>query len=365
MRRAFGQRFGREPAVLVRVPGCMQPLGAETAVHAGLVLAAATEPSVVVAAAPAEQPRATIQKLTSGETCAFSLPALALEGAPTTSAWVNLPIGAAWALQQSGRRPVGLAAVVGGDLPMGLGLGAKTAVLYAFVLVWERLAGWTLLEAARRHLVASAETAYLGLGANKAAALVAGQARRGHFLHSDLRDESVTHLPLPRETAVVLAAVGDAAATVSEADVSRAVAYFRSRLGASTAWRDVTLADFERLADNLPAGSRRAAWQIVADCHRLPLALAALQQGDGRALGQVLSKSQANVGGGPVTQALLARVSTLPGWLGARLVGRVVQMVVEPDAVASVTAAVAALAETGQPAAAMATALSASAAVVD
>lgn len=130
-------RFGAAPSATAVAPGRVEVLGNHTDYNDGVVLSAAIDLGVCVAAGPSGSKRCTVQALDIGEEAGFDMPAVFDAGAPL---WLRYMIGVAAKLAALGARPPGFNATVSGDVPAGSGLSSSAAFEVASALALCRLA---------------------------------------------------------------------------------------------------------------------------------------------------------------------------------------------------------------------------------
>ena len=141
----FRDQFQYFPTILAQAPGRINLAGEHVDYNAGIVLPAAIDRVVQIAAAPAAGNIVTIRANDLNETVTFRLDQLDqhvdLDGKPFP-AWASYPAGAAWVLQEAGYPVGGMQAVFTSDVPIGAGLSSSAAVEMAFAFAWQALGGW-------------------------------------------------------------------------------------------------------------------------------------------------------------------------------------------------------------------------------
>jgi len=332
---SFRCRYGREPTVVVRAPGRVNLLGAHIDYSEGWVMPAAIDRAVWLAAAPATGRKLHVHALDLDQTATLELDALpdrVPQRANPESTWIDYPAGVAWALGEEGYRPAGMAAVFGGDVPVGAGLSASAALEVAFLLAWERLSGFELEGRERARLGQRAENAYLNVQSGIMDQFASIHGKADHVLFLDCRDLTCERISIPPGTVVVVADTGvrrrlaDSGFNSRRAQCQEAVAILRRDLPGIRTLRDVTVAELERHGPRLPEPLRSRARHAVEECARVRAGAEALRRRDLDAFGELMRRS--HVGSRDLYEVSIPELDTLAaaawgvaGCYGARLAG--------------------------------------------
>lgn len=297
---AFEDRFGRRPTVVTRAPGRVALLGAHVDYSDGLVLPAAIDRSIWVAAAPAAGTRGTLVALDPDESGLVdweSLPPPRPERSPPGGTWLDLPLGVAWALRRRGRRASPIDAVFGGDLPPGRGLSSSAAVEVAFCLAWEKLGDGTMRRMERARLCREVENEYLGLGSGLMDPFASIHGRRDQALLLDCRTETHEALPFPRNAEIVVADSGVRRTLARSGfnerrrECDEAVARIAERYPKVKALRDVTPGILDEVEPELPPALARRTRHAVEEIARVAAGARALSVCDLESFGELMKRS--------------------------------------------------------------------------
>src|SRR4030042_1809434 len=116
----FKQVYGRLPQVEAQAPGRVNLLGEHVDYNDGIVLPAAIDRAVKVAAAPTLDNTVTLNALDIGKQVSFRLAdvanRIALNG-QALPGWALYPAGVAWSLQQAGLTLHGMEVAYTSDVP--------------------------------------------------------------------------------------------------------------------------------------------------------------------------------------------------------------------------------------------------------
>ena len=297
---AFRDRFGAEPEVVARAPGRANLLGAHVDYSEGWVLPAAIDRAVWVAARPARGAETRLAALDVGEEAVFDVaapePPVAERSEP--SSWGDYPQGLAWALGQRGIDVPPIDAVYGGDLPIGAGVSSSAAVEMAFLVAWERLAGFELTGFERAQVGRTVENKYVGVQSGIMDQFASVHGREGHALLLDCRSLEHEAIPTPEGLVFLVADTGVRRALASgtgfndrKSECFRAADLLRAHLPGLSTLRDLEPADLDRLQHVLEPPLDRRARHVVTECRRVLDGAEALRAGDLDRLGDLMAQS--------------------------------------------------------------------------
>ena len=330
----FEAAFGRAPEAVAWAPGRVNLIGEHTDYNDGLVLPAALERGIMVAAAARDD----------GIVCAVSQ----RYGGPVEVGRTlagprsgELPPWAAYvravAREVVGAAPSGPGADlwIGGDLPSGAGLSSSAALVVGCALALaevthaESLAADTILFAQMVRLVEHRAGTLCGI----MDPLVVLGGKRGAALRIDCRSLEITEVPLPNETVIV----------VCDSGVERSLAhsaYNRRRDECEIArgalerlcgrpirsLRDVTREDLAALGRVFPGELYRRARHVVEENDRVDRLVDALWRNDHEAVGRLMDASHESLRhdfevSTPELDALVEDARGAPGCWGTRMTG--------------------------------------------
>ena len=316
-------------------PGRVNLLGEHVDYNDGMVLPAAIDRSVKLSARARADRLVMLRAEDINETVTFSLDALSGKADVLGAAlpgWALYPAAVAWVLQEKGLATVGIQAAFTSNVPIGAGLSSSAAVEVAFAALWQALAGWSASRMELAQICQRAENAYVGVNCGLMDQFASANGVEGHALYFDTRSLAFRPVPLPAGTVIVIADSGvrrtltTSAYNDRRAACEQAVALLKPYLPGMTALRDVTPADFMRLAYLLPELVARRAQHVVEECARMEEAVAVLEAGDADAFGRLMLAGHASLRdlyevSCPELDVLVETAKNLPGCYGARLTG--------------------------------------------
>lgn len=333
--QAFQDKFGRSPAFISRAPGRVNLLGEHVDYNDGFVLPAAIDRATYVAFSPSSSAQTCLVAADFDETATFSpgtLSAKTSQDGSELAEWVRYPAGVMWALSEAGLDVPAMQAAFSSDVPRGSGLSSSASVELAFGVAWQRLGGWTLPPMQMARLGQKAENQYVGVncGIMDQFASACGQADR--LLYLDCRSLEWQSVPLSGELAIVVADTTIRRKLTSGEYNNRreacetAVRLLNAHLPGIRSLRDVSPAEFNRLAAVLPAEVEKRARHVVEEIERSRQAVPLLESGDFARFGQLMNECHTSLRdlyevSCPELDLMARLAQSLPGCYGARLTG--------------------------------------------
>lgn len=329
LRSRFHQLFGTEAAVVVRAPGRVNLIGEHTDYNDGYVLPVAIDRSVLLAASPRPDRRVIVHALDFDQRAEFSLDDIARDA---EHPWSNYQRGVAWVLQSEGFTLPGLNVALTGDVPIGAGLSSSAAVEVAAAYAWQVLGELELDRVRLALLCQRAENEFVGTNCGIMDQFISALGQRGSALLIDCRSLDYELVPIPAETAVVVADTlvrRELVASQYNArrrECEEGVRLLQRYLPSITALRDVSPVQFAEHQAHLPDGVRQRCRHIVHENDRVLRAVAALRAGDLGTFGRLMDESHASLRNDyevscPELDALVMAAWRVKGVYGSRMTG--------------------------------------------
>lgn len=331
----YRKHFSEPPQLRAAAPGRVNLLGEHVDYNQGLVLPAAIDRKVEIAAAPRQDGEVHLLALDLGESARFSLADLGdkldLEG-HLLPAWALYPAGVAWALLQRGLFVSGLQAAFTSGVPIGAGLSSSAAVEVAFAAAWRLLGGWQMPALDLAQVCQQAENQYVGVACGLMDQFASACGVEDHALYFDTRSLEWQPLPLFPRTAIVIADSGlrrslaHSAYNQRRAACELAVALLNRAMPHVLSLRDISVPELAAYSFLLPEDVLPRAEHVVREIARVESAVTALKKTDVRAFGALMYAGHASLRdlfqvSLPELDALVEIARRQPGCIGARLTG--------------------------------------------
>lgn len=333
--KLFQEKFGNFPSYIVRAPGRVNLLGEYVDYNNGFVLPAAIDRATYLAFAPWKTDVSTLFAADFNQRAIFSPETLAAKTQVDTSSlpdWAYYPAGVLWSLREAGLSTPPLNALFLSDVPRSAGLSSSASVETAFVLAWQTLGGWLRSPMECAKLGQKAENKYVGVNCGIMDQFASACGVENHVLILDCRSLDFHTLPFPENIALVLANTKvERKLTGGEYNLRRnacaePVRTLQESLPDIQALRDVSLEDFNRLAEKLPAELEKRARHVVEEIARTNRAQLNLQSGDIQGFGQLMNEWRISLRDSYEVSireldVLVEIAQNLKGCYGARLTG--------------------------------------------
>jgi galactokinase len=331
----FSRHFSKDPVLVARGPGRVNLLGEHVDYNDGLVLPAAIDREVSLAAAPSGDDTISLHAVDLRQQVSFRLSDLAsktdLQGDPLPT-WALYPAGVAWSLQDAGLSLTGMQAVYTSTIPIGSGLSSSAAIEVAFAAAWQALCDWKADRLTLAKLSQKAENQYVGVSCGLMDQFASANGVAGHCLLFDTRSLDWQPVPLPQGTAIVIADSGVRRSLTTSgyndrrAACEEAVALLSKYKPGLQSLRDISPVEFAAYSEFLPPIIERRAEHVVKEIARVESAVMALELGKTRSFGALMFAGHASLR--DLYEVSTAELDTLveiardlPGCLGARLTG--------------------------------------------
>src|SRR3989449_11016811 len=201
----FTRVFDDHSTLVAGAPGRVNLIGEHTDYNDGLVLPAAIDRHVFIAARRNDSGRVIWAAPESGDGLEFPTDD---PGRPALPAWARYPQGVAVKLRPRGISIHGFAAAIAADLPVGSGLSSSAALEVASALVMEAISDHALPPRERALLCRAAEVEFVGVPSGIMDQFASTLCRRGHALFLDCRSLETHHIPLGATLAVAVCDTG-------------------------------------------------------------------------------------------------------------------------------------------------------------
>jgi galactokinase len=298
---SFAEKYGREPAVLVRSPGRVNLIGEHTDYNQGYVLTLAIDKYTKLAAARRDDGVLRVYSDFEGEEVELQLDQhLGLVGEDTH--WTNYVRGAAHWLREHDYVPVGADVLIWGDLPVNAGLATVPSLLVGLLSTLSTLAGWNIPKPELARAAQAVRTDFVGLPASITDEMCIVHAEESSALLIDCRSLTTDTIPLNLASMGLSMVVVNSGISLDLADAQ----YTRRRRECEAAvgalkviTYDLNLNSLREVDQDLLSkhGSKlyptlyKRARHVVSENERVLHAVNALARGDAGEVGRLLNES--------------------------------------------------------------------------
>ncbi len=321
---AFHQAHGQPPELLVRAPGRVNVIGEHTDYNEGFVLPAAIDRELWIALRGRPDARVGIRSVELGAGGTFDLTRVDRGGGAD---WIEYVKGAAWVLQDGGRRLRGWDGVVASDVPVGAGLSSSAALEMAVLCAFSEVSALPWAEAEAASLGKRVENEWIGVWSGIMDQLAVAAGRRDHALLIDCRSLEVEPVGLPPGVCLVVLDTGTRRGLVGSAyNERRQQCDEAARQLGVPALRDAAPPLLEARRGALDPVVHRRARHVVTENARTLEAAAALRAGDVARLGALMDASHASLRDDfevstDALDTMVELAGAQDGCLGARMTG--------------------------------------------
>jgi galactokinase len=331
----FSETFGAAPAHIARAPGRVNLLGEHVDYNDGFVLPAAIDRATYIAFSPTDSHQTTLVAADLNQRASFSPPTIPSKTQTDSSAlpdWAQYPAGVMWALLEDRLATPALNAVYASNVPRGSGLSSSASVEMAFMMAWQTLAGWNLPSMQRALLGQKAENQYVGVNCGIMDQFASACGVEDNLLLLDCRSLEWKTIPLPEDTAIVIADTTVRRKLTSgeynkrRAACEEAVRLLQQELPKIQSLRDVSVEDFNRYSDKLPHEVSKRARHVVEEIERSKQVEALLEAGSVEHFGELMNECHISLRdlyevSCPELDIMVRVAQSLEGCYGARLTG--------------------------------------------
>ena len=316
-------------------PGRVNLLGEHVDKNGGKVLPAAIDRAISLSTETRSDSLLRIKALDLKEVVEIDLTKLDAKtdssGKPLPS-WAHYPAGVAWSLQSGGFEVKGAECEFSSNIPMGAGLSSSAAVEVAFAVMWQAMSGWSMDRLTLSQFCQKAEVEYAGVNCGLMDQFACANGVEGHAVLLDTRSLEFKSVPLPKNTAIVIAdssvrrSLQTSAYNDRVIDCQAAVALAKKRNPAVQSLRDVSVNEMEAMKSQLSESVYRHASHVTGEIERVDKAIRCLETGDSLTFGKIMFETHASLRdlyevSCPELDTLVEIASSFSGCIGARLTG--------------------------------------------
>jgi galactokinase len=299
LRAEFQALYSAESQVF-SAPGRVNLIGEHTDYNEGFVLPMAIERRTYVAGAPNQTAQIRVKSLTLGQSFDFDLER---PGPKRRGSWLDYVEGTARALMERGFPVVGCNLLIDSDVPTGAGVSASAALELSVGIALALLGGTAEPDRVQLALAGqAAEHQYVGTMCGIMDQYIAAMGRENAALLIDCRSLETQTVPLELGAVSVLVCdtrvkheLSSSEYNLRRAECLRASNILAKSISGVRTLRDVSVADFEQFATQLPGVVRSRGRHVVTENARTLAAADAMRAGDLVTMGRLMSQSHVSL----------------------------------------------------------------------
>jgi galactokinase len=291
----FAEKFGYPATHVIQAPGRVNLIGEHTDYNDGFVLPCAIDYQTVIScAARNDRTVRVIAADYDNQIDEFSLDAPIV--AHDSQQWSNYVRGVVKHLQKRDRNFGGVDMVISGDVPQGAGLSSSASLEVAVGTVLQQLYHLPLDGTQIALNGQEAENQFVGCNCGIMDQLISALGKKDHALLIDCRSLGSKAVSMPKGVAVIIINSNFKRTLVgSEYNTRRQQCETGARFFQQPALRDVTLAQFNAVANELDPLVAKRVRHVLTENARTVEAADALEKGDLQRMGKLMAESHASM----------------------------------------------------------------------
>ncbi len=326
------KRTGAQEFQVFQAPGRVNLLGEHTDYSGGFCMPAALDFNTLVAASSRKDTLLRMYSLDFRNAAEFDLNDLQRKG---KDEWSSFPAGVAWSLGLRGIKLKGADLTFSGNVPLGAGLSSSASIEVATATALLALTGTEMPRPQIALACQKAENDFVGAPCGIMDQFVSACGVKDNALAIDTRALTSELAPIPADLRLVVCnsmvqhSVGDGKYGARRHEVEEAARAVARKLGKDEGnfqLRDATLQNLFAAKDGMSDEAFLRGRHVITDSERVHLGVAALQAGDARVFGALMTDAHASFRDDFAASCdrcdLLVRLAmSLEGCLGSRLTG--------------------------------------------
>lgn len=286
LRSKFKEKFGSEPRVF-RAPGRVNLIGEHTDYNDGFVMPVAIGLATYVAIARRADSKLIVHSENYGATVEIDI-----ASAQRLKHWSDYVVGVAVELRRLGLDATGANVLIASEVPLGAGLSSSAALEVSSALALLAVADKQARKSEIGLICQRAENNFVGARCGIMDQFISVNGQKGHALMLDCRSLEFRQVPIPPGIAIVACnTMARHEIAGGEYNARRQQCELAARMLGARSLRDVSLAEFDRKAAQLPDAERRRARHVITENARVAEFARALETDDRAYAGRLMAES--------------------------------------------------------------------------
>jgi galactokinase len=287
--------FGKDPTVAAYAPGRVEILGNHTDYNEGFVLSAAITFGTFFLASPAS---GTACRIVAGDIMEEAFFSLSNPIADKEHQWANYVLGVAAELAAQHGLDTSFDSLFFGNVPLGSGLSSSAALEMSTALALLRLNDSEANRVDLAKIGQKAEHDYAGANTGLLDQISSLYGEKDRLVMSDFRSLEITTVPLSPDVCFLICdtgtkhSLGDSDYNTRREACERAAEFFKKRLDHPVAaLRDVSINEWQTLADSMPAEDAKRSAHVIGENTRVLAGKELLSRGAVDEFGELMFRS--------------------------------------------------------------------------
>ncbi len=287
LRSEFSQKYGTTPRIF-RAPGRVNLIGEHTDYNDGFVMPCAIDFATYVADSERPDRKIRVASMNFAGGYEFDLDNPTAEVA---EGWARYVQGVALILERSGYRLKGANILIGSDVPIGAGLSSSAALEVSTGFALASVSGVEIEKWELAKIGQAAEHEFAGVRSGIMDQFASAFGIENHALLLDCRSLKWAPIPLSAAKFIICNTRAKHDLADGEYNKRRADCEAAASLLGHQSLRDVTFAEFNEKAKDLPARLQKRARHVITENRRVLDAVGFLQNGNLPEFGRLMNES--------------------------------------------------------------------------
>jgi len=319
----FKAQFNTEPAALILAPGRVNLIGEYTDLNNGFVLPMAIDRYLTMGVEKREDNMVCVHSIDFKETINLDLAHLEKQD----HSFQEYISGCMWALKENKLPIKGFNAVISGNIPIGAGLSSSAALELAVLRAAAFSADLDFDPIKMARIAQFAENNWVGVSCGIMDQVMSAAGKQGHALLIDCSDLTVTSVPVPKSTSIIILDTDTRRGLVDSAYNDRRTQGFEAAKTMGIPFlRDADLKMLEQSKSQLGETTFMRAKHVILENQRVLNTAKVMKKGDAVTMGELMKQSHESLKtdfqvSSQALDAIVACSVDHPACFGARMTG--------------------------------------------